>query len=149
MLPHNPESTTVDTLESVLLRAADASVERRRVLGRRRHKRFLLLRLEGCETADDAEALVGRAVCITKDELPPRQPHEAYHVELIGCTVRTDTGDVLGTVREVLVTGSNDVCVVTGGAREHLIPLIADVVVRLDVAAGEVVIRPLPGLLDA
>ena len=148
MLPHNPESTTLNAADWVVLRAGDTAGERRRVLAWRRHRRFLLLRLEGCDTANDAEALVGCAVCVSREQLPPRQANEVYHIDLIGCTVETDSGAVLGTVREVFATGSNDVCVVTGGTREYLIPLIADVIVRLDPVAGEIVIRPIPGLLD-
>jgi len=148
VLPHNPETTTLNAVEWVVLRDANTPGERRRVVARRRHKRFVLLRLEGCDTANDAEALVGRTVCVPREQLPPRQPHEVYQVDLIGCTVRTDSGDDLGTVREIFATGSNDVCVVWDGTREYLIPLIADVIVRLDPAAGEIVIHPVPGLLD-
>jgi 16S rRNA processing protein RimM len=148
MLPHNPDSTALDAIEWVWLRTDGGAIERRRLLGQRRHKRFVLLRLDGCATANDAEALVGRAVCVPVAELAPCQPHEVYHIQLLGCTVQTEDGTPVGTVRDVFSTGSNDVCVVTDGTREHLIPLIADVIVRLDVAAAEIVIRPLPGLLD-
>jgi 16S rRNA processing protein RimM len=40
------------------------------------------------------------------------------------------------------------VFVVHGPRGEILIPAIEDVVIDLDVDAGQVVIRPLPGLLD-
>jgi 16S rRNA processing protein RimM len=40
------------------------------------------------------------------------------------------------------------VLVVRGAGREHLIPMIADVIASLDVAARRVVITPLPGLLE-
>jgi len=147
-VPHNPDSTTLDAAEWVVLSDGNTPGERRRVLARRHHKRFVLLRLEGCNSVHDAEALVGRTVCVLRDQLLPRQPNEVYHIDLIGCTVRTDSGDILGTVREVFATGSNDVCVVTDATREYLIPLIADVIARLDPAAGEIIIRPVPGLLD-
>jgi 16S rRNA processing protein RimM len=50
-------------------------------------------------------------------------------------------------VVDVIVTGSNDVCVVRDGEREYLIPLIDDVIVEL--SPGEkIVVRPIPGLLD-
>jgi 16S rRNA processing protein RimM len=52
-------------------------------------------------------------------------------------------------VRELIVTGSNDVCVVRGTGREYLIPLIADVIATLDTAGREIVVHPVPGLLDA
>jgi 16S rRNA processing protein RimM len=51
-------------------------------------------------------------------------------------------------VTDVIPVGSNDVCVVQGAGREHLIPLIADVVRHVDRADKRLVIDPLPGLLD-
>ena len=47
----------------------------------------------------------------------------------------------------MLRTGANDVYVVAGPLGELLIPAIADVVQSIDLAAGRVVVRPLPGLL--
>jgi len=52
-------------------------------------------------------------------------------------------------VREVLQTGANDVIVVERrGRSDTLLPMIHDVIERLDVAAGQIVVRLLPGLID-
>jgi len=99
-------------------------------------------------TANDAEALIGSTVAVPRAQLPPMAPEAVYHIDLIGCAVRTTTGEELGTVAEMIVTGSNDVCVVRSATRECLIPLIADVIDRLDVPARMIVVRPVPGLLD-
>ena len=56
--------------------------------------------------------------------------------------------DALGTIASTFSTGTNDVWVVRGPDREHLIPVIADVVRTIDASARRVVIEPLPGLLD-
>ncbi len=148
MLPYNPASTIAAELSSVFLSGEDGSYEKCRVTSTRRHKQFVLLRLEGVTTVDQAEAVVGRTIAIAHEQLPPTGPREAYHVDLLGCVVRTDTGQDLGTVHEMIVTGSNDVCVVRGRGREYLVPLVEDVIVRLDTAAGEIIIHPLPGLLE-
>jgi 16S rRNA processing protein RimM len=60
----------------------------------------------------------------------------------------TTSGAEIGVVKEVIPVGSNDVCVVHADGREHLIPLIADVVRKVDRADKRLVIDPLPGLLD-
>jgi len=148
MLPYNPESTLAAALPTLLLRAPEG-VKELRVAAARPHKRFLLIRFEGIEDADQAAPLVGSEVLVRPEQLPPLGPDEAYHVELIGCAVETEEGEPLGNVVDILVTGANDVCVVRDGQRESLIPLIDDVIVRLDTGAGRIVIRPLPGLLDA
>lgn len=148
VLPYNPDTTSFDGAPRLCLRAPDGSTTAMRVVSTRRHKNFLLVCFEGVETADDAERLIGRTVCIERDRLPPPDPGRFYHVDLIGAAVLAEDGGAVGTVREVLATGSNDVLVVDGDGREHLIPLIADVVVRIDAPARQIVIRPLPGLLD-
>jgi 16S rRNA processing protein RimM len=148
VLPHNPDSDAVLELPDVVLIGADGAIERRAVLASRRHKQFVLLRLADVATANDAEALVGRCVAMPRDRLPPVGPAQVYHVDLIGCAVRTTAGEALGIVEELIVTGSNDVCVVRGAGREVLIPLVADVIAALDTSARTIVVHPLPGLLD-
>jgi len=148
MLPHNPESTTLAEVEWVVVESRGGSRERRRLVGVRPHKRFRLLRFEGVRSVDAAEALVGARVYVRGDQLPPAGPGEVYHADLIGCMVRTVSGDELGTIREVLSTPGNDVCVVRDAAREVLVPLIADVIAELDIERRLVLVRPVPGLLD-
>lgn len=147
LMPHNPMSGAARWLTSILL-VSDGAREERKVIAARPHKRFILLELEGITTANQAEALVGRAACVRVEQLPALGAGEVYHADLIGCAVSTQAGEALGTVREVISTGSNDVCVVADGGREYLIPLIEDAIARLDVAERVIVVRPLPGLLD-
>ena len=99
-------------------------------------------------TANDAEALIGCRIVVPRAALPAAGPRAVYHVDLIGCAVRTTGGEWLGTVRELIVTGSNDVCVVRDTQREFLIPLVADVIAEVDTTARMIVVHPLPGLLD-
>jgi 16S rRNA processing protein RimM len=68
--------------------------------------------------------------------------------ELIGLRVVTNTGQELGTIGDVISTGANDVWVVPGSNGELMIPAIADVIERVDTAAGVVIITPLMGMLD-
>jgi 16S rRNA processing protein RimM len=146
---HNPESEILRRVTRVFLRALDHAPEQTlRLLAVRRHSRWTLLRLEGIASAEQADQLIGRALCVRRDDLPPVGPHEIYYAELIGSAVRLETGEALGVVRDVFATGSNDVLVVDGPAREYLVPFIADVIVRVDAVKRVVVVHPLPGLLD-
>lgn len=149
LLPHNPDAAGVLALSTLLLTRDDGSVERRRVISSRPHKHFVLVTMEGVSSANDADALVGCGVAVPRADLPPLEAQAVYHIDLIGCAVHTTGGELLGTVREVIVTGSNDVCVVRGGGREVLIPMTADVIASLDTAARTIVVHPVPGLLEA
>lgn len=144
----NPDSTVLARGATVVLRRA-GELQRRRITALRPHKHLLLLTLDGCDSMDAAQALVGYEVCVREDELPPAGPDEVYHYQLVGMTVVTTVGTEIGVVTEVIAIGSNDVCVVRADRREHLIPLIADVVRHVDHADKRLIIDPLPGLLDA
>jgi 16S rRNA processing protein RimM len=147
ILLFNPQSTTVGAGCSVVLRRGPERQERR-VRAARPHKHYVLLTLDGCDSMTAAQALIGYEVCVSEHDLPPAGPGEIYHYQLVGMKVVTLSGTEVGVVAEVLALRSNDVCVVRSGAREHLIPLVADVVKEVDRERRRLVIDPLPGLLD-
>lgn len=144
---YNPHSTTLRPGLTVTLRRGEAH-QQRRIRALRPHHRVILLTLDGCDSMTAAEALVGYEVCVPEHQLPALGTHEVYHYQLIGMTVVTTAGEEIGTVAEVIATGGNDVCVVRARGREHLIPLIGDVVRQVDRSHLRLVIEPVPGLLD-
>lgn len=112
---------------------------------------FIVLTLDGVASREAAEALRGVDVSILSREAVPLDDDEYFLHDLPGMAVLLDDGQPLGTVRDYLQTGANDVLVVTRNGEnggEVLIPLIRDVVVELNIAERRVVIRPIPGLLD-
>jgi 16S rRNA processing protein RimM len=108
----------------------------------------VLLGLAGVADRSAAEAFAGARLLVRRADLPPPAADEFYYHEVVGFTVETLTGAALGTVSSTLPTGLNDVWIVHDGGREHLIPVIADVVRLIDRAGRRIVIDPLPGLLD-
>ena len=81
------------------------------------------------------------------DEIP-LEDGEFFHDQIIGLSVVTIGGMALGKVEDILQTGSNDVYIVKQGAREYLIPAIADVIKRIDLQEKKIVIEVMEGLLD-
>jgi 16S rRNA processing protein RimM len=120
-----------------------------RILSAGAHGRGLvLLALEDVADRSAAEALVGGRILVRAADLPPPEEDEFYYHEVAGFRVETTTGEPLGAIHETFTTGVNDVWVVQGEGREHLIPVIADVVRAIDRAHRRVVIEPMPGLLE-
>jgi len=60
----------------------------------------------------------------------------------------TEDGRDVGRLTRIEPGPGQDLWVVQGAEREHLIPAVAEIVVDVDVAAGRVVIRPPAGLLE-
>ncbi|MCY3691806.1 MAG: ribosome maturation factor RimM [Chloroflexota bacterium] len=106
-----------------------------------------LLRLEGLNDLYAARCLSGEWLIAPTDS-DPQLPHgEYYHYQLVGLTVITDEGEDLGTIQEVLETGSNDVYVVTSDSGEEvLLPAIEQVVKEIDLASGKMLVHLLHGL---
>jgi 16S rRNA processing protein RimM len=118
-----------------------------RFLGLRRHGRLYRLQIAGCEDRDAAEAFRGMEVRVQVEETPPLPPGRYYHWQVIGLRVATEAGEALGEIRQILETGANDVYVVTTpDGSEILLPAITSVVRGVDLEAGVMTVRMLPGL---
>lgn len=114
----------------------------------RPHKGGFIIKLKGIDDISQAETLVGCDVLLAREQLPETGSDEYYWCDLMGLTVETVEGRLLGRVTDIFETGSSDIYVVTGTGREYLIPAIADVIDSIDLNGGKMVITPLEGLLD-
>lgn len=104
------------------------------------------LDLNGINDIDAAQNLVGSSVMIPLKILEELPNDEYYWHELVGMSVVTEEGNVLGKIESIFPTGSNDVYVCSGGEREILIPAIADVIRNIDRRNRLMVIRLIEGL---
>ena len=108
---------------------------------------YALLRLDGLENVDAVRSLGGQWLVAPADLAPDLPPGEYYHYQLVGLSVVTDEGENLGTVQQVLVTGSNDVYVVTSDTgKEILLPAVEHVVKEVDLPAGRMLVHLIDGL---
>jgi 16S rRNA processing protein RimM len=121
----------------------------RKVLDVQFPRGFPVVLFRGFEDREAAESLVGELIEIPESELPALPEGEYYTHDLVGMAVETSDGEPLGTLVEVLRTGSNDVYVVRReGAKDVLVPAIKDAIVSVDVPGKRMVVEPLPGLID-
>ena len=110
------------------------------------HRKRLLLRLANVEDRESAEVLRGQDVSISVADAEPLKPDEYYIRELIGLQIVTEEGEALGTLKDVLETGANDVYVVTQDEDDWLLPAIKDVVRAIDLERNEMIVHLLSGL---
>ncbi len=107
-----------------------------------------LLKLKGIDDRNQADRLRGMYVMIDLAHAVPLEEGEFYLYQLIGITVQTAQGEVLGTITDVLETGANDVYIVASPTYgEILIPDTEQTVLDIDVDAGVVVVELPDGLL--
>jgi 16S rRNA processing protein RimM len=148
--PLTDDPTRFDRLKTCLLEGAPGSPPSVcRCVGARNQQGLVLLRLEGVDDRDAAEKLKGRHLLVDRKDAV-KLPENAYFIcDLVGCRVETLDGEDLGTLEEVLATGSNDVYLVRRpDTRDLLIPALKTVVRSVDIA-GRLVRVVLPdGLRD-
>ncbi|MDZ4770142.1 MAG: ribosome maturation factor RimM [Chloroflexota bacterium] len=118
------------------------------VEGMRMNAPYGLLKLRGVEDRNGAERFRGLMVMVDFANAVPLEPGEFYLFQLIGVRVVTDEGVDLGTLREVLETGANDVYIIDSPTYgELLIPVIAETILKTDMEARIVTVHLIDGLL--
>jgi 16S rRNA processing protein RimM len=106
------------------------------------------LYIDGVADRESAEALRGELIEIPDAERPQTNEAFWYIDEIEGLLVLDVDGSELGTVREVLQTGANDVYIIDRGARRDLlVPALRDVVVNVDLSAQTMTVDLPDGLL--
>jgi 16S rRNA processing protein RimM len=112
----------------------------------RPHRHRLLVRFHEVADRTAAEALRGQVLLVEARATPQIDEEDRFWIhEVIGLDVATEEGRPLGKVVEVRANPANDLWVTETGA---VIPAVREIVVEVDLEAGRVVIRPVPGLLE-
>lgn len=111
------------------------------------HKR-LLLSFDGYQTKEQADSLRNYEIYLARQRFSPLPDGEYYWFDIEGLRVYDGDARLLGTITEIIHTGSNDVYVVNHRAQEYLIPALQSVVRRIDITHGEMHLFPVQGLFD-
>jgi len=103
-----------------------------------------LIRFEGFENPESLRGFNNAFLYFESKNMPALQEQEYYHHELIGLEVRDENDQVIGTLSEILITGANDVYVITPkeGTKDLLIPAIKSVIQKIDLESKLMVISP-------
>lgn len=140
----------IPQLETVFIGTGpdDAGIGRYQITHARPHQGYMLLTVDGINDRDQAERLRGLFVMVSIEDAIPLEEGEYYLYQLHGLKVRTEDGQTLGIISEVLETGANDVYVIHSPQYgEILIPVIPETVLKVDIAGGYVLVHLLDGLL--
>lgn len=116
----------------------------------RDHSGRLLLRFEGIDDRNAAEAL--RGTMLEADIDPTEKPtdeDEYYDRQLIGLVAVRADGEPLGTISDVVHLPGHDLLAVTHPTRgEVLVPFVHEIVTEVDLLEGRVTVDPPGGLFE-
>jgi 16S rRNA processing protein RimM len=146
--PFNPDTTAFETAREVFLERN--GVARQRLLAASRpHHRQILIKLDGVDSIEAAQSLIGAQVSVAEQSLPPLRSGEYYQYQAIGLEVFDTKGARLGTVSRIWSAGGRDIYVVAADdGREYLIPAVKEIVEKIDFDAGRIIVDLPEGLLD-
>jgi 16S rRNA processing protein RimM len=115
-------------------------------------KDLFVVRLEGIDSREAAEAAVGEELLVLASDRPRLAKGEFHLMDLVGLEVRLlENGERIGQVTDLLHAG-NDLLEVEltaeRGGRRLLVPFVTAIVPRVELAEGWVGLTPPPGLLE-
>lgn len=130
-------------------RGTDApDVKSHAVEGVRFHQGYALVRLKGVADRVQADRFRQLYMMVAIEEAVPLEEGEVYLFQLIGMTVQTQDGQILGTITDVLETGANDVYIVDSPQYgEVLIPATDQTIIKTDAENRRVTVNLPEGLL--
>lgn len=108
----------------------------------------ILIKFKGVDSRSQAEELTGKILQVPTEDALPLPEGNYWHYQIIGLEVLTVEGEVIGKVSDILQTGSNDVYVVSEGEKEVLVPATKEVIKEINLKAGKMVVKLIPGLLE-
>jgi len=112
-------------------------------------KQFVIVKFEGYNNPNDIEKYKGKPIFVTRENAVKLSKDEYFIADLIDIEVFEDNGEKLGTIADVIETGSNDVYSVkcTAGA-ELLLPAIKECILDVDIENRKMTVHVMDGLRD-
>jgi len=109
---------------------------------------LVILKLKGIDDRNASEALKGRNIYITEADLK-ELPEGTYYIrDLIGVLVVLETGEVLGTLTNVIQNSAQDLYEIDVKGKKVLLPAVNEFVLDVDLKEKKVTVRLPKGLLD-
>ena len=110
----------------------------------RPQKNMLVVKFEGVNSREEAEALNGVELFVDRAKLPETDEDEFYVSDLIGMTAVDENGNEIGKIGDVPNFGAGDMLEIdpTGGGGSYYLPFTEEVVPEIDFDAGRLLVLP-------
>ncbi|MEM7007799.1 MAG: ribosome maturation factor RimM [Thermodesulfobacteriota bacterium] len=148
-LPHSRQLDNISTLDRIFIyKRPDAPPSELKIKKRRIHNNAAFFKIEGVDSIQDAQALVGSEVHVETSDLKELDEDEYYWFDLIGLKTYTDKGEFIGIVDSLVDRSMQSLLVVKDGDKEHLIPLTEPIVQKIDLKNSKIIISTIEGLIE-
>ena len=121
------------------------------VTGAKYFKQYVILKFDGINDINDVMKYKGMEIYVAREDAIPLEEGEYYISDLIGLRVTDEEENEIGTLKDVMQTGANDVYVVDGNQsyanKEILIPCIKECIKNVDLENKTITVHLLKGLV--
>lgn len=113
-------------------------------------KNCVSLKLNEINSVEEATKYIHKTVKIEDKDLMPLEENEYYIGDLRGISVIDyDTGNTVGIVKDVIITGGNDVLdIETKASKQVLVPMVREFVKKVNVEEKYLKIHFIDGMLN-
>lgn len=112
-------------------------------------KNIVILKFKEFDDINQVEQFRKCDLMVTRENAVPLEEGEYFICDIIGAEVVEESGEPIGTIKDVMETGANNVFVIEmPEGREVLFPSIPQCIKQVDVENKKVVAHIMPGLLD-
>jgi 16S rRNA processing protein RimM len=112
-------------------------------------KNSILLRFDDVNTIDEAKLFIGKDIYSCKCDVP--LPKGRYFIEdILGMDViDVNSNNSYGKIFNIIQNGAHDVyCVKNTENKEYFLPAVGDMINRIDINNGIVLVSPIKGIFD-
>lgn len=146
VFPTTSDPKRYKKLKEVVLKAGKEDIVLK-LKGVKFFKQFVIVKFEGFDTPESIEKYKGQPIYVTRENAVKLEKDEYFIADLIGVSVFEEDDTPLGTIKDVIETGANDVYVVEiKGENDLLIPAIKQCIKNVDIENNRMVVHLLEGL---
>lgn len=140
LLPWSDSPAFLLDFKTLYVEGQPLTVEAARV-----HKTTLLVKFAGVNTVEEAMKLKGKRVSIARRDA--KLPKGSFFLaDLIGLTVKDESGQTIGAVKEVLTPSVQNVYVIETPAGAKMVPAVPEFIKKVDIEGGEMVVSLIEGM---
>lgn len=108
----------------------------------------IILKLSGIDSRGKAETLKNAELRVRGQDLPSLPEGHYYVHDMMGMTISTMDGRIVGSVVDVIQMSLQDIYVVEADGKEVLIPAVETFIKKVDTKKRMIWIDPIEGLID-
>ena len=135
--PYTDDANRFKKLKSVYIDGVEYGIIRVRVA-----PDAVFLVLKGVADRNSAELLRGKMLEVARENCVPLDEGKYFIVDVLGSSLETENGVVLGTIFDIVTSGRKDIYYAkTKDGKSLVFPLLKDVLVEIDINAKKVVVK--------